>query len=68
MIVNSIIIFSTFPYYVGWFYELKKIIKILEEHREEFDVVMDVSGLPIENHKFSVFIGHGSPEKTLSSS
>ena len=43
MIVNSIIVFSTFPYYVGWFYELKKIIKILEEHREEFDVVMDLN-------------------------
>ena len=68
MIVKLTKLFSTFPYYVGWFYELKKMIKILEEHKEEFDAVMDVPGLPIENHKFSVFIEHGSPEKTLSSS
>ncbi len=35
---------STFPYYGGRFNQLKKIIKILEEHKDQFDVVVDVFG------------------------
>ena len=44
MIVELTIILSTFPHNGGRFYQLKEIIKILEEHKEEFDVVMDVFG------------------------
>ena len=42
MIIELRIILSTFPYYGGRFYQLKEIIEILKEHKEEFDVVMDV--------------------------
>jgi site-specific DNA-adenine methylase len=35
---------SLFPYYGGRFYQLKDIIGILNEHRDSFDVVVDVFG------------------------
>ena len=35
---------STFPYYGGRFYQLKEIMKILEKHKDSFDVVVDVFG------------------------
>ena len=35
---------STFPYYGGRFNQLHKIIEILSDHRESFDVVVDVFG------------------------
>ena len=44
MIVNSTIMLSTFPYYGGRFYQLKEIMGILEKHKDEFDVVVDVFG------------------------
>ncbi len=37
---------STFPYYGGRFYHLKEIMEILEEHKKQFDVVVDVFGGP----------------------
>ncbi len=44
MIVNSTIMLSTFPYYGGRFYQLKEILGILEKHKDQFDVVVDVFG------------------------
>ena len=35
---------STFPYYGGRFNQLHRIIEILSDHRESFDVVVDVFG------------------------
>ncbi|MCL4412196.1 MAG: hypothetical protein M1526_02435 [Candidatus Thermoplasmatota archaeon] len=37
-------IISTFPYYGGRFYQLKEIMGILEKHKDQFDVVVDVFG------------------------
>ena len=35
---------STFPYYGGRFNQLQKIMEVLSEHKEAFDVVVDVFG------------------------
>jgi DNA adenine methylase len=35
---------STFPYYGGRFYQLKEIMGILDKHKDQFDVVVDVFG------------------------
>ena len=44
MIVNSTTMLSTFPYYGGRFYQLKEIMGILENHKVQFEVVVDVFG------------------------
>ncbi len=44
MIAYSTIMYSTFPYYGGRFNQLKKIIAILDDHKDVFDVVVDVFG------------------------
>jgi site-specific DNA-adenine methylase len=35
---------STFPYYGGRFYQLNEIMGIIEKHKDQFDVVVDVFG------------------------
>ena len=35
---------STFPYYGGRFNQLQKIVELLSEHKDSFDVVVDVFG------------------------
>ncbi|MHB1708746.1 MAG: DNA adenine methylase [Thermoplasmataceae archaeon] len=35
---------STFPYYGGRYNQLRKIIEILESHKDQFDVIVDVFG------------------------
>jgi len=41
---STVIMKSLFPYYGGRFFQLKDIIGILNEHRDSFDVVVDVFG------------------------
>ena len=44
MIACSTIMISTFPYYGGRFYQLKEILGILEKHKDQFEVIVDVFG------------------------
>ena len=51
---------STFPYYGGRFYQLKEIMGVLEKHKGQFNVVVDVfggSGKVLIKHDSSVTTG-----------